>query len=308
MVLCMINLLKTLVNYKYTVHILVILIIALFMVIIELFRIIYYKYKYSKTTSKQSIICLQFNIDESINDDFVIKSNVDEIEDNKEFISIHEVDDIANDEVGINNTDETKNVISKELIAVKESEEEPIKISTRYKNSFVSRLSLAHDDVKDRYCLIYNYLLSYNKVKVRSSWNYVSFIYGKITLARINVHYKTIDFYCSLIPEDLTKIKFTIEDVSDKKSTSNIPTLLKVKSNRAVNNVLKLIDLMVAKYQIVKKENFENIIQPEDFPYQSRESLVKKGKIRTTTIIKSNKKVIYEKTNVNKIIVDNKGD
>jgi predicted transport protein len=149
---------------------------------------------------------------------------------------------------------------------------------TRYRRSFLSRLSQSQGNVQDYYSAIKNALLSYKGVKSRVSQNYDAFNRGRAHLAKINAKTRTLYLYLALNPEELADTKYGIVDVSQKKKYASVPVLMKIKGERKFKYALELIDKLCAEnFQLPKMETEETDYR---IPYQSTEELVQAGLIR----------------------------
>lgn len=157
-----------------------------------------------------------------------------------------------------------------------------IRIVTRYRRSFVSRLVQSQGDVQEYYSEIKNKLLSYKGVKGRTSWGNESFNKGRTYVAKVNAKSKTLYLYLALDPETVAGLeegKYNFEDMSAKKKYENVPVLMKVKGPRKLKHALELIDLLCRDtLELPDAKNFE----PADYtvPYQSTEELVESGAIK----------------------------
>lgn len=157
-----------------------------------------------------------------------------------------------------------------------------IRIVTRYRRSFYSRLVQSQGDVQSYYSAIKNKLLSYKGVKGRVSWGNESFNKGRTYVAKVNAKAKTLYLYLALDPATIAAIedgKYNITDMSDKKKYANVPVLMKIKGPRKLKQALELIDLLCAEnLQLPPVKEFAE----EDYtlPYQSTEELVEAGSIK----------------------------
>ena len=86
---------------------------------------------------------------------------------------------------------------------VEEVAEEPKEdLVMRVDRSFTAKLKQSDDEVKDRYGMIKNALLSYKKFKSTVSWNADRFNCGRATIAKMNIRGKTLCVYFALDPKD----------------------------------------------------------------------------------------------------------
>ena len=155
---------------------------------------------------------------------------------------------------------------------------EPVEI--RYKRSYLSRLIQAEAPLGDWYSTVKNALLSHDGVKAKTSWKYESFKCGRTHLARIDVKGKMLYLYLALDPEEYADSKYFIKNVSKKPGFAEVPSLLKIKSERGVNHALELIAAVMEKNSIARIER-----EDEDFrlPFETTEMLIEKGLIKVLT-------------------------
>ena len=153
-----------------------------------------------------------------------------------------------------------------------------VRLVTRYRRSFKSRLIQSQGNVQNYYSLLKNALLTHKGVKGRLSWNYEAFNKGRAHLAKINAKTKTLYLYLALDPEELKDTKYGIVDVSSKKKYATVPVLMKIKGDRKFKYALELINkLCEEKMELPKLDTPE---QDYRMDYQSTEALVEQGDIK----------------------------
>lgn len=150
----------------------------------------------------------------------------------------------------------------------------------RFDRSFTAKLILADEKVKNYYALLATELLSYNKVKSKTSWSGVSFTTGRERFSFIAISGKTLCLYLALEPQDFSGGKYKPRDVGDVKSKAKTPALLKIKSDGALKNALKLIAETASKSKLSKKENLEQPILASNFKTDTFNNLITRGLIR----------------------------
>ena len=195
-----------------------------------------------------------------------------------------ETDDEDDDEsfgfstAGLNFFDAMEN--PEEYAALQEQEREGlIRIVTRYRRSFASRLVQSQGDVQEYYSVIKNKLLSYKGVKGRISWGNESFNKGRTYIAKLSAKSKTLYLYLALDPTTLEEGTYNFEDMSAKKKYENVPVLVKIKGPRKLKYALELIEkicdenLSLPAVKDFEEENYA-------LPYQSTEELVKLGLVK----------------------------
>ena len=145
----------------------------------------------------------------------------------------------------------------------------------KYKKSFVAKLSLSSDDTLAYYSDLKNELLSYKKIKERTSWGYETFRRGRKLIAKLAVRGKTLRLYVALDPSNFEKAI----DVSHVKSHASVPCLLKIKNPRRLGYAKALISLAMQEAKVARKE-IEYVDYTETFVYRDLESLIATGLIK----------------------------
>ncbi len=143
---------------------------------------------------------------------------------------------------------------------VNESESEILGLNIKSKKiSFSKKLLSLNSEIKEYYNKIYNEFISYLNVKDRLSFKGISFKIGRKLLAKITVRGKTLTLYLALNVSDFNKNVYFQKDASSVKAYSEVPFLVKVKSDRGLKNALTLISALMQNNGIVKKENYEAV-------------------------------------------------
>jgi ribosomal protein L18E len=78
-------------------------------------------------------------------------------------------------------------------------------------------------------------------------------------------------------------IKGTIKDVSDKKRYQTVPTLFKVKSPLSLRKAKVLLDALMATRN-AQMGKPSTAINPQDYPYETTEDLIKNGLIKVRAV------------------------
>lgn len=148
-----------------------------------------------------------------------------------------------------------------ETVVVEEKAEEKVEETPAFdfaslasvkSKTFEEKLSEASEEAKAFYEEIKNGLLSYKKVKSRLSKKADSFRVGRKLIAKIAFAGKSVKCYLALNPDEIEK-KFHHRSVSAKKAYASVPTLMRVKSKRAVKNTLTLIEKLATENGLIKK-------------------------------------------------------
>lgn len=149
----------------------------------------------------------------------------------------------------------------------------------RYNRSFIARIIQGSDDQKKYYGQIKNALLSYKRVNSNLAWGAERFHKGRETIARLKVRGKTLVLYLALDPAAHEYSVYYHKDVSDNKSLSGTPMMVKVKSPLGVKKATRLIDEMLEARDGVK------ITVPERdyaamYPYETIDELIDDGLVK----------------------------
>ncbi len=119
--------------------------------------------------------------------------------------------------------------------------------------TFEERLAEAEDIVKQGYQEINAKLLSYKKVNVRVSKKYVSYRVGRQLVAKLTIRGKTLRCYLALDPETYEVTKLHHKDESEFSSYKEVPMMMRVRSNRAIKNTVRLVEDIATKYSLIAK-------------------------------------------------------
>lgn len=159
--------------------------------------------------------------------------------------------------------------------------EEPV-LSIQYKWSFLGRLSVADDSIKQRYNILKNFFLSYRGVKSRISKSGETFKAGRNPLVRLKIRGKKIVLYYALDPKEIPEKKYHLNDKSQtNKWLSSYRAELKVKSDRGVQYAKELFLKLVAEFSFVKQEDAFTDYAP---PLLSLEELIAIGYVKKITL------------------------
>lgn len=166
---------------------------------------------------------------------------------------------------------------------VEEVAEEPKEdLVMRVDRSFTAKLKQSDDEVKDRYGMIKNALLSYKKFKSTVSWNADRFNYGRATIAKMNIRGKTLCVYFALDPKD-PAFKQTIynqKDMSEQKAYAQTPFMMKIKSDLAAKRAVRLVETLAEQKGVAKKKDFEEVDYKKTYRYAGDRQLELTGLLR----------------------------
>lgn len=152
-----------------------------------------------------------------------------------------------------------------------------------YSRSFLSKLMKSCDDYKRYYSVIKNELLSYRRVHSRYSWPRESFRYSRALVAAMAVRGKTLCLYLALDPHDEQQFKpnkYHQRDVSDVKLYSDVPFMVRVKSERGLKRALALIAILMQTLGAVKNPRFVATDYTADLPFRTDKKLLEQGLIK----------------------------
>ncbi len=166
---------------------------------------------------------------------------------------------------------------------VEEVAEEPKEdLVMRIDRSFTAKLKQSDDEVKDRYSMIKNALLSYKKIKSTVSWNADRFNCGRATIAKMNIRGKTLCVYFALDPKD-PAFKQTIynqKDMSEQKAYAQTPFMMKIKSDLAAKRAVRLVETLAEQKGVAKKKDFEEVDYKKTYRYAGDRQLELTGLLR----------------------------
>ncbi len=148
----------------------------------------------------------------------------------------------------------------------------------RYSRSFTARIIQSSDEVKARYSELKNYLLSFENVRSRISWKHEIFQMGKKTVGKFNVRGKTLCLCLATDPKMFDGTKYVVDDLSVRNKKNPMPCLYRIKSELRVRYAKDLIDVVMAGFEAVQKDSYEesNFVMP----YESTQVLIKRKLIK----------------------------
>ena len=132
-------------------------------------------------------------------------------------------------------------------------EEEKLEIQ---RVSFETKLKKANKDLKNKYQLIKNELLSYG-VKSRVSFNGDTYRLHRVQYAFITLRGKSLKLYLKLDPKKYKDSPMPIKDESSKKKYESVPAVIKIKSDLSAKRAIALIADTMKEANISKKVSKE---------------------------------------------------
>ena len=118
--------------------------------------------------------------------------------------------------------------------------------------SFAEKMRDADEILQDRYDELKNYALRFRKLKSRISKKFDSINQGRFQFVKLSVAGKTLKLYLNM-DINTTDPKFHCKDMSDKKTYVTVPTMLRIKSGRAVKYAKMLIDQCAEQYGMLER-------------------------------------------------------
>ncbi len=124
--------------------------------------------------------------------------------------------------------------------------------------NFAQKMMLADEVIQDRYDEVKNYALRFKKLKARISKKFESINQGRLQFVKLSVAGKTLKLYLNMDVSE-TDPKFRCKDMRDKVTYETVPTMLRIKSGRAVRYAKILIDQCAEKYGLVENKKFVEV-------------------------------------------------
>ncbi len=134
-----------------------------------------------------------------------------------------------------------------------------LKIKKGKKVSFIKRVLKLENAYKSYFDTIHNELISYKKIHARFSFKCVSYRLGRKLLAKMIVRGKTLRLNLALNVNDFNYNVFFQKDLSTIKAYTEVPFAVKIKSERAKNNAIKLVSELMEKISAEKNTKFNKI-------------------------------------------------
>ncbi|MDE7264825.1 MAG: uL15 family ribosomal protein, partial [Clostridia bacterium] len=143
-----------------------------------------------------------------------------------------------------------------------------------YDKSFLSRLILSEEEVKDSYSALKNELLK-SGFQSRICWRYESFRADKPLAAKLAIRAGGLCLFCALDPENYPQA----EDISDKKTYKRTPLMCLVKSESGKKISKNLIADLAQKFQ-PESGGYEECDYAELLPFEEMQSLLERGLVK----------------------------
>ncbi|MBO4539344.1 MAG: hypothetical protein J5781_03645, partial [Clostridia bacterium] len=150
----------------------------------------------------------------------------------------------------------------------------------RYSRSFLAKLILSDDKIKEYYAILTNALLAFEKTRVSKSRSGDGFYRGRAAYARLAISGKTLCLYLALDPASHQTGRYKLIDSSHKKKYAAVPSKFKIRSGRALNFALKLIAELAENKELIERKKPLEQVQASDYPFEPFESLLARDLIR----------------------------
>ena len=148
---------------------------------------------------------------------------------------------------------EEETAAAEAAIVMPEAEGEAVAKAPARRSPFFAEKMMAADEVlQDRYDELKNYALRFRKLKERISKKFDSINQGRFQFVKLSVAGKTLKLYLNM-DINTTDPKFHCKDMSDKKTYVTVPTLLRIKSGRAVKYAKILIDQCAEQHGMLER-------------------------------------------------------
>lgn len=152
----------------------------------------------------------------------------------------------------------------------------------RYNRSYTARIIQADDELKARYSEIKNHLVSYQGVFNSITWNREAFYVTKRDcVATFAVRGKTLCLFLAVPASRFDGTKYKVEDRTQQVRNAKMPTMFRIKSDRATKYAKELIDMVLAEKGVKVNEDYKPVnYRPA---YRSTDNLIRNGYIRVKT-------------------------
>lgn len=122
---------------------------------------------------------------------------------------------------------------------------------------FVNRIAESNENTQEFYNTIKNELLSYRKIRCRTSRKGESFRLSRELQAKLTMGGTTLRLYLSLDPKEFDTKYYFHKDMSHKKAYAQTPLLMKLKSRRSVKRSIELISKLMESKDVQKKSRYK---------------------------------------------------
>ncbi len=146
--------------------------------------------------------------------------------------------------------------------------------------SFEAKLYLNTTDNKEYYSKVKNEILSYEGVYSKISFKHETFKYDGKLIMKMQIRGTKVAILCPFTQEEYQNSKFKFVDVDNFDSHEETPLLYKVYNPLRLKYATQIIEGVMEKYNISKKENPEYVDYAKDFNGKDVDQLIQEGLIR----------------------------
>ena len=151
--------------------------------------------------------------------------------------------------------EEKEEPAEKPALAVGNVEDDSIRSSARHV-PFAEKMLFAEKKYQRFYDSINNAFLSYRKVHARVSVSCASYRFGRQLIAKMTFRGKTLKLHLALDVNKFDEKIYYQRSFADKKAYAEVPFTVKVRSDRALNNALKLVAAVCEEYNVEAKTRY----------------------------------------------------
>lgn len=178
---------------------------------------------------------------------------------------------------------EDEEVIYEEEIDV-DDEDDVVVMEERtiYNRSYTARVIQADDELKARYSELKNYIVSYEGVFNRITWQREAFFVSKRDcFATFAIRGKTLCLFLAAEASRFDGTKYKVEDRTQQVRKAKMPSMFRIKSDRGTKYAKELIDMLLAERGVKMMPDYKPVnYRPV---YRSTDNLIRNGYIRVKT-------------------------
>lgn len=149
----------------------------------------------------------------------------------------------------------------------------------RYVKTFHAKIRLADDKTKQFFADISNDFCRYERIRMRQTNKFAAFYAGRRTVARLAVVGKTLRLYLAVDAGSQPQ-KYRLKDVSDKKAYADTPSMMKIKSNRAVKYAVELMAELANGGAFGKINDVKTVVNAADYALLPMDEMIARGWVR----------------------------
>ncbi|MBO5907107.1 MAG: hypothetical protein J6Q85_03015 [Clostridia bacterium] len=154
------------------------------------------------------------------------------------------------------------------------------KLNIHCKRSFIANLTQSDPmTVKTYYSDLKNHILSFKGLKARSAWRHETFKKGRKQLFRVKIRGKGLCMYCALDPNEVDASRY-FHDTAVSKDYQDVPTMVKIKTQRGLKRAKELVDTVMVKNDIQPNPRAKEVDYVSEYPFRKTRELVEDGYIK----------------------------